>query len=124
MVSVVIPTFNSERFLEECLRSVRGQTYSNVEVIVVDNYSTDGTRKIAERYGAKTLLKGPERSAQMNHGVINAGGEYILRVDFDMAADEDLIEKCIKLCRKQLMYSCGGKIACAHLEILNLWLRG
>ena len=47
LVSVVVPTFNSERFLEECLRSIREQTYSNVEVIAVDNYSTDKTREIA-----------------------------------------------------------------------------
>ena len=97
-MSVVIPTYNSSSTLEACLKSLKAQTYPNIEIIVVDNYSTDVTRKIAERYGVKTLLKGPERSAQMNHGVMNAGGEYILRVDSDMVADEDVIEKCIELC--------------------------
>lgn len=100
LVSVIIPTYNSSSTIEACLKSIRAQTYPNVEITVVDNYSNDGTRKIAQGYGAKTLLKGSERSAQMNYGVSNAGGEYILRVDSDMVADVDIIEKCLKLCCK------------------------
>jgi len=95
---VVIPTFNSSSTLKPCLRSVRAQTHPNVEIIVVDNYSSDGTRKIAERYGVKTLLKGPERSAQINYGVLNARGKYVLRVDSDMVADANVVEKSLKLC--------------------------
>lgn len=101
LVSVIIPTYNSSSTIGACLKSIRAQTYPNVEITVVDNYSNDGTRKIAQSYGAKTLLKGPERSAQMNYGVSNARGEYILRVDSDMVADVDIIEKCLKLCYKE-----------------------
>ena len=74
LVSVVVPTFNSERFLEKCLKSIRMQTYRNVEVIVVDNFSKDRTREIAEKCADLVLLKGYERSAQVNFGVRYAHG--------------------------------------------------
>lgn len=100
LVSVIIPTYNSSSTLEACIESVKAQTYSNVEIIVVDNYSADDTRKISESLGAKTMLMGPERSAQMNYGVLQAKGKYFLRVDSDMVLDSDLIEKCLELCHK------------------------
>jgi len=102
LVSVIIPTLNSASTLEMCLKSIKCQTYQNFEVLVVDNYSRDGTREIAERCGATFFLKGPERSAQMNHGVLNANGEYILRVDSDMLADAGVIKKSLELCGRDI----------------------
>lgn len=100
LVSVLIPTYNSANTIEACIESVKAQTYSNVEVIVIDNYSFDRTKRIAESLGVKTLTAGPERSAQMNQGVSCARGKYILRVDSDMVLDNDLIEKCFQLCKE------------------------
>ena len=100
LVSVLIPTYNSGSTIEKCIESVKAQTYQNIEIIVVDNFSLDRTIRIAERLGVKTLTKGPERSAQMNYGVSYAQGKYILRVDSDMILDKDLIEKCLELCYK------------------------
>jgi glycosyltransferase involved in cell wall biosynthesis len=100
LVSVVIPTYNSSCTLVACIESIKAQTYPNFEIVVVDNYSSDETRKIAKSLGAETLLMGPERSAQMNYGVSQAKGEYILRVDSDMILDKDIIVKSLKLCRK------------------------
>ncbi len=100
LVSVLIPTFNSANTIQVCVRSVKAQTYKNVEIIVIDNYSTDGTKDIAEGLAVKTLTRGPERSAQLNYGVSFAMGKYILRVDSDMVLDSDLIEKCLQLCQK------------------------
>ena len=100
LVSVLIPTYNSGSTIEKCVESVKAQTYQNIEIIVIDNYSSDGTKRIAESLGVKTLTKGPERSAQMNYGVSCAIGKYILRVDSDMILDKDLIEKCLRLCHK------------------------
>jgi glycosyltransferase involved in cell wall biosynthesis len=99
LVSVIIPTYNSAGTIEDCIESVKAQTYLNTEIIVVDNYSVDDTVKIAEKLGAKTFLIGPERSAQMNYGVKRAEGEFFLRVDSDMVLDVDVIEKCLELCR-------------------------
>ena len=50
LVSVIIPTFNSEKFLENCLESIRSQYYKNIKVIFVDNYSRDRICEIAEKW--------------------------------------------------------------------------
>ncbi|MEM0328470.1 MAG: glycosyltransferase [Thermoproteota archaeon] len=55
---------------------------------------------IAEEYRAKTLLKGPKRSSQINYGVLNASGEYVLRVDSDMTADVNVVKKYLELCKE------------------------
>ena len=74
LVSVIVPTKNSEQFLEKCLDSIKKQTYKRVEIIVVDNNSTDNTKKIARKFTNKVFNKGPERSAQMNFGAKKAKG--------------------------------------------------
>lgn len=98
MVSVVVPTFNSERFLERCLRSVREQTYPSIEVIVVDNYSTDRTREIAGKYADLALLIDSERSAAVNFGVKYARGEYVYRVDSDFVVEPNVVEEAVFKC--------------------------
>ena len=55
MVSVVIPTYNSERTLEKCLKSIVDQTYKNIEIIIVDKFSEDKTVEIAKSYGARII---------------------------------------------------------------------
>jgi glycosyltransferase involved in cell wall biosynthesis len=69
LVSVVITTKNEEKNIENCLRSINGQTFTNVELIVVDNFSEDETVEIAKKYTTKVYFKGPERSSQRNYGV-------------------------------------------------------
>lgn len=95
LVSVVVPTFNSERFLEECLRSIRRQTYTNIKVIVVDNYSTDKTREIAEKYGAKVVLCRGIRSRARNVGAGLSKGEFILSIDSDMELTSNVVNECV-----------------------------
>jgi glycosyltransferase involved in cell wall biosynthesis len=70
LVSVIIPTKNSVYTIERTLLSVKNQTYRNLEVIVVDNHSTDDTISIVKRVmpEAKVFMHGPERAAQKNHG--------------------------------------------------------
>jgi glycosyltransferase involved in cell wall biosynthesis len=57
LVSVIIPTKNSAKTIEKCLKSVKDQTYKNIEIIVVDNFSTDGTYEIAKKYTEKVYQK-------------------------------------------------------------------
>lgn len=94
-VSVVVPTFDSERFLERCLGSVRGQSYPNIEVIVVDNYSMDRTREIAESCGARVVLCRAGRSRARNVGAGLAEGEFVLFVDSDMELTPNVIGECV-----------------------------
>ncbi len=102
LVSVIITTKNEERVIEDCLRSIKEQTYSNIEVIVVDNTSTDRTKELARKYTDKVYDKGPERSAQRNYGMINvASGEYVMYIDADMLLSPSLIEGCVKTISQQ-----------------------
>lgn len=94
-VSVIIPTKNSIRTIEECLSSLKNQTYPHVEIIVVDNHSTDGTEKVAKKLATTVLLRGPERSAQRNFGAKHAKGEYFLFIDSDMKLDPTVVEECV-----------------------------
>ncbi|MDH5378392.1 MAG: glycosyltransferase [Gammaproteobacteria bacterium] len=100
LVSVIIPTFNSERFLEKCLSSLRRQTYERLELIVVDNYSSDETGQIVKKYGAKMYLKGTERSAQVNFGAEKSSGKYVYRVDSDFVLQLDVIREAVESCEK------------------------
>ena len=83
-VSVVVPTRNNERTIAACLASVRAQDYSDVELVVVDNHSTDATQQIARKYADRLDIAGPERSAQRNVGIEVATGTWIIWLDSDM----------------------------------------
>lgn len=101
LVSIIIPTRNSADTIDACLRSIKGQSYSNLEIIVVDNYSHDQTLDIATEYGAKVYLKGPERSAQVNFGVSKAKGKYVYRVDSDFVLEPNVVMEAVQNCEKQ-----------------------
>ena len=96
LVSVIVPTRNSATFLEACLRSIRGQSYPNVEIIVVDNHSTDATRQIAAQYADTVVVSGPERSAQVNEGARRARGSFVYKVDSDFVLEGAVIEQCLE----------------------------
>ena len=96
LVSVTITTKNEKSNIETCLRSVMAQTYKNIEVIVVDNGSSDGTKELALNYTGNVYDKGPERSAQRNYGMIEKSrGKYVMYVDADMLLSPHLIESCL-----------------------------
>ena len=98
-VSVIIPTRNSEAYLERCLKSIKAQTYPEIEIIVVDHHSDDATPDIAARYG-KLITGGPERSAQFNQGAKHARGAYLYRVDGDFELEPEVIEACVAAIEK------------------------
>lgn len=101
LVSVVVTTRNEEKNIENCLKSIRFQTYPHIEAIVVDNSSTDRTREIAFRYADQVVIKGPERSAQRNYGMIHLShGEYVMYVDADMILAPMLIQSCVGHARR------------------------
>lgn len=97
LVSIIIPTKNSHRTLENCLLSIQNQTYSDIEIIVVDNFSTDGTYEIAKKYTQKAYQKWPERTQQKNYGIEQASGEYICFIDSDMELNKCVVESCVIL---------------------------
>ncbi len=103
LVSVIITTKNEEKHIKNCLESIKNQTYKNIEIIVVDNNSTDKTKKIAREYTKKVYNKGPERSAQRNYGVNKANGSWILYIDADMILSRKVIEDCVNHIKKGIV---------------------
>ncbi len=103
LVSVVITTKNEEKNIENCLNSIKGQIYpqTEIEIIVVDNNSTDRTKEIAKKYTNKVFNYGPERSVQRNLGIKEASGKYILYLDADMSLSEGVLGKCVQMCECQ-----------------------
>ncbi len=95
LVSVVIPTKNSGETLETCLKSIKNQTYSNLEIIIADCYSTDGTKGIVEKFGAKFIECGVGRSEARNIGAREAMGDYILSLDCDMELTAGVVEESV-----------------------------
>ncbi len=100
VVSIIVTTKNESQVLERLLKSVKNQTYSAIELIVVDNHSTDTTRKIAEKYTKKVFDFGPERSAQRNYGAKKSKGEYILFLDADMELTPKVVKACVEMVEK------------------------
>lgn len=95
LVTVIIPTKNSSKTLFPCLESVKNQDYKNIEIIVVDNFSTDNTLEIAKEYTNKVYTFSPERSSQINYGVQNSAGKYIYRVDSDFLLEPQIITEAV-----------------------------
>jgi glycosyltransferase involved in cell wall biosynthesis len=100
LVSVIVPTKNSGRTLTTCLGSIRNQTYPNVESIIVDNFSADGTKRIAENHAARTIEADAKRSEARNWGANVAVGEFVFFVDSDMELDPNVVEECVKRIRE------------------------
>lgn len=95
LVSVIITTRNEESVIENLLQSLRSQTYPQLEIILVDNHSTDRTAELALQYVDKLVITGPERSVQRNRGVHEAGGTYVLILDADMQLTSRVVEEAV-----------------------------
>lgn len=83
-LTFVVPTKNSIRTIERCLLDLRSQEGLDVEVIVIDNGSDDGTAEVAERLADRFETRGPERSSQRNRGLELASADLVAFIDSDM----------------------------------------
>src|SRR5258706_4923239 len=104
LVSVVVLSWNGGAFLFDCISSVLHQSYSRIELIVVDNGSTDGTsRQLAERLPSSVtiLLNGSNLgfAKGMNVGIAASKGEYVLCLNQDVVLEDTFIERCVNRTR-------------------------
>jgi len=90
LVTAVVPTKNSATTLRACLEKLANQSYANLEIIVVDNFSEDDTQKIAKEFTKQVYKRGPERCAQRNFGAQKGKGEFLVFIDSDM----ELVKTC------------------------------
>lgn len=103
LVSVIIPVYNTEKYLNQCINSVLAQTLSDIEVLLIDDGSTDGSGKICDDYARKdkrihiihTSNQGVSHAR--NRGLDQAKGEYISFIDSDDWIDPDMIATLYRL---------------------------
>lgn len=96
-VSVIIPVYNEEKVISDCLKSLQDQTYKDLEVIVVDDGSTDKTRNIIKKYPVKLFQQNHLGAGRArNLGAMHAKGEILVFVDADMVFDPNFIKNLIK----------------------------
>ena len=102
-VSVIIPVYNVEKYLRECLDSIVNQTLREIEIICVDDGSTDGSPEILREYGEKdcriTIISQENRgiSSARNHGADIASGEYFYFMDGDDILERDALSRLYQL---------------------------
>jgi len=96
LVSVTIPTFNSEKTLKRTLEKVKNQTYENIEIIIIDSYSKDKTLEIAKKFGARIVMcKGKLLEARIM-GAKKSKGEYVLFLDSDQILEKTAINRAVE----------------------------
>ena len=98
LVSIILPCYNAEKYIEKCIKSIIDQTYKNIELIIVDDGSTDNTLKILNKYKENNKkIKIIEKantgvSDSRNVGIQAANGKYIMFIDADDFYEKDAVE--------------------------------
>lgn len=110
-VSVIIPALNAGKVIEKCLKSIASQDYKNIEVIVIDDFSSDQTSTLVKNLARKFNLtlkimrnkRRLERSASRNLGAKVSKGDFLLFIDSDMYLSKTVISDCIKVLNVNLL---------------------
>lgn len=113
LVSIIIPTYNYGHYLAEAIKSALAQTYPKIEIIVVDDGSTDNTREIAESYPVQYYYQRNQgKGAALNNGVRLSKGDFFLCLDADDKLAPNYVEKTVKQAMKnhKIGFVCTGSI--------------
>lgn len=108
LVSVIVPNYNYSESLDLCLRSVLDQTYPNVEILVVDDCSTDDSIAVAEALGVRVISTGVNAGCgnARNVGVANTSGEILYFVDSDVSLAPDAVARSVDALRADPRIGC------------------
>ena len=127
-ISIIVPVYNADRFLPQTIESLLNQTYKNIEIILVDDGSTDDSLAVCKRYESDPRVvvihqENRGRSCARNTGIAHASGRFIGFMDDDDVAHPRMFEllhsalkrtKCdISMC--QMLY--GGGLRCSNMPI-------
>ena len=99
MVSVIVPIYNAEKYLNECISSILSQSYKDFELILIDDGSTDKSQNICNEFAKKDLritVVHQGISAARNNGLKNAKGEFVAFVDSDDYVEKNWLELLVK----------------------------
>lgn len=120
LISIIVPVYNSELYLDKCITSIINQTYTNIEIILVDDGSTDSSYQICEKYAAMdhrikvVHKKNGGLSSARNAGLDVCSGDYIGFVDSDDWVSATMYETLLAICNDQ------KTIATIGMEEVNL----
>ena len=119
LITVIINVYNGEKFINKCLDCIINQTYKNLEILIVNDGSTDNTLKICKSYKDKRIriitTENLGLSLSRNIGIDNAKGEYLYFIDVDDFIEPDTIEYLYNLCKKYDV----KMSSCRAIEVYN-----
>lgn len=104
LVSIIVPVYNAERFLEDTIKTVENQSYENWELLLVNDCSKDNSKEIAKKYLSKKIKwidmdKNSGAALTRNKGIEESSGEFLCFLDADDLWDEDKLKKQIEFMR-------------------------
>ena len=101
-VSVIVPVYNEEKYLDECLKTLLNQSYKNIEIIVIDDGSIDQSKHIAKKYSVKYIHQEHQGAAEAkNLGAQHATGDILLFADSDFYYDKEYVSDLVILLLKR-----------------------
>lgn len=132
LLSIIVPVYNSKEHLECCIDSILGQSYSNIELIIIDDGSTDGSSEICDYYAQKDSRvvvvhkKNGGASSARNAGLEIANGEYVAFIDSDDYCEYNMFEMLMATayCMHADIVACGGNILTEDIDVtVPSWLK-
>lgn len=131
LVSVIIPVKNGRNMLDACLRSVQNSSYKNLEIIVVDDHSTDNSIEIARKYRCRVIeaKDGCGANYARNFGAKNALGDIFVFLDSDIVVDKNTIQNIVETLATDETDAVVGVYSAQHRnenivsQYKNLWIR-
>ena len=101
LVSIIVPVYKVEKYLNKCVDSILDQSYQNIEVILVDDGSPDNSGKLCDEYVTNQRVKVIHQknmglSGARNTGIENSTGDYLMFIDSDDYIDKDMVKYLVK----------------------------
>lgn len=122
MISIIVPVYNTEKYLKKCLDSLINQTYKDIEIIIVNDGSTDNSKDILKEYQEKypNIIKYYEKengglSSARNYGIQKSKGSYLAFVDSDDYVSPYFIEKMYDFAKKNVYEI----VVCDSIKVFN-----
>jgi glycosyltransferase involved in cell wall biosynthesis len=106
LVSVIIPTYNSQKTLGKCLESIQNQSYKKIETIVVDSYSKDSSADIAKKQSARVIQTRWKLLGARYLGLVESNGEFILILDSDQLLERTAVERALEMIKRNFDMIC------------------
>ncbi|MCU5288783.1 glycosyltransferase family A protein, partial [Bacillus paranthracis] len=127
MVSIIVPVYNAEKYVHKCIDSLLQQTYKNIEIILINDGSTDNSGKICDEYANESSKirvihqKNSGPSATRNVGIDVANGAYIQFVDSDDYVEPNMTEEMLKAMNNKFqLVICGYKSLSLFNKDINI----